>query len=314
MCAPNHRKAAHRRPASAAVHSSGAASTKVGDIVGRPASLPVSHWSRHQRHPHATSHPLLRQDVMSTMRFSRPRSAQPWVSKHEEEAAAECSRSPRLKDKHVQSVSPMSFCAAPVQIQAHRADGLSSSLHNEAHEYSIAASTSVHQAPDGAALEVETVCEQSGQVTDNDLSKGQEVQLEHLESSCQPETSSHALSPDKSSLCVNRQDPTGLEQSMQQLNSKGRLGIQADSHSRTRMREQEWPPQGARWRRASQYKLQANPMHLPTAKVCRYLHALCLTSVALQHAVTSSCLLSRCTCCASNRRPGTRVHLIWKTL
>ena len=287
VCAPDHRKAAHRRPASAAAHSSGAASTKVGDIVGRPASLPVSHWSRHQRHHHAAAHPHLRQDLMSTMHFSRPRSAQPRVSKHEEDAAAACSSSPRLKDKHVQSVSLTSFCATPAQLQAHRADGLSSSLHNDAHEYSIAASTSAHSAPDGAALEAEIVCEQSNQAAVDDLSKGQQVQLEHLEISCQPETSSHALRPDTSSVCVDTHDATNMEQSVQQSVSKRHLGIQAGSHSRSRMREQEWPPQGARWRSATQYKLQANPMHLPTAKVFRCSHALCLTRVVMQPAVIS---------------------------
>ena len=269
-CMPfSHRKAAHRRPASAAVHSSAAASAHMGDIVDRPASLPVSHWSQHQRHHHAIAHPHLRQDLRSTMHFSRPRSAQPWVSKHEKDAAAECSSSPRLKDKHVQSISPPSSCATPVQLQAHCADNLSSSLHNDAPENSTAASTSAHQAPSSAATEAETVCEQSSQASIGDVSNRQEVHLEHLETSCQPEASSHALSPDISRfppVVINTQDASSMEQSMQQSWSKGHLGLQDGSHRKTRMRE--WPPQGARWRSASHCKLQANPMHLPTAKVC----------------------------------------------
>lgn len=211
---------------------------------------------------------------MSTMHFSRPRSAQSWVSEHEKDVAAECSSSLRLKDKHVQSVSSASFCARPVQ--AHPADDLSSSLHNDAHESSIAASTSARQAPDGAALHAEPVCEQSSQAAFDDLNKKQEVQLEHLEISFQPETGSYALGPDTSSLSVNRQDAVAMEQLLQS-DSKRHLGVQASSHSRTRLREQEWPPQGARWRSGLQYKLQANPMHLPTAKVCTCLHALCCT-------------------------------------
>lgn len=244
--------------------------------MGRPASLPVSHWSQHQHHYHATAHPHLRQDLMSTMHLGRPRSAQPWVSEHEKDVAAECSSSPRLKNKHVQSGSSASFCATPVQLQAHPADGRSSSLHNDAREYSIAASTSAHQAPDGAAFQAEPICEGSSQAAVDDFNKRQEVQLEHLETSHQPETSSHALSPDTSSLCVNRQDTDVMEQLLQS-DSQRRLGVQASSHSRTRLREQEQPPQGARWRRATQYKLQTNCMHLPTAKVCSCLHAWCCT-------------------------------------
>ena len=276
VCAFSHRKAADRRPANAAVHSSAAASANMGDIVGRPASLPVSHWSRHQRHHQATAHPHLRQDLMSTMHCSRPRSAQPWVVKHEEDAAAECSSSPRLKDKRVHSVSPASFCATPVQLQAHRADNLSSSLYNDARESSTAGSISAHPPPNSAALETENVCEQSSQVAVGDPSKRQDEHLEHLQTSCQPVASSHALNPDSSSLHVNRQDASGLGQSMQQSFSKGHWGVQAGSHSKPRWREQEWPPQGARWRSAACFKLQANPMHLPSAKVCSCSHALCL--------------------------------------
>ena len=277
VCAFSHRKAADRRSASAAVHSSAAASANMGDIVGRPASLPVSHWSRHQRHHHATAHPHLRQDLMSTMHCSRPRSAQPWVVKHEEDAAAECSSSPRLKDKRVQSVSPTSFCATPVQLQAQCTDNLSSSLHSDALESSTAGSISAYRPPNSAALETENVCEQSNQAAVDDPSKRQEVQLEHLETSCQPEASSHALSPDSSSVHVNQQDASGLDQSMQQSYSKGHWGVQAGGHSKPRLREQEWPPQGARWRSTAHFKLQANPMHLPSAKVCSCSHALCLT-------------------------------------
>lgn len=253
-----------------------AASAKVGDIVGRPASLPVSHWAQHQRHHHVTAHPHLGQDLMSCRHFRRPTSAQPWLnSRHKEGSAAVCSTSPRHKNQQVQSDSSASIA---VQLQACHVDGLASGLQSGAHDYSTAASISVHRAPACAAHEGESVSRTSSQAAVCDYSKPEEVQLEYLDTSpSEPEASSCAVGPDTSSL--HRQDTVGIARSWQQPESNRHLGIRAGSHSRVKMREQEWPPQGARWRSATLYKLQANSMHLPTAKVCCCSHAcpLCLT-------------------------------------
>lgn len=275
--------------------------------MGRPASLPVSHWAQHQRNHHATAHPQLRQDLMSSRHFSRPRSAQPWVaSGHKDGSAAVCSTSPRHRNKQEQSDSPASFCATPVQLPASRDDGLASGLQNGAHKYSAAASMSAHQAPHSAAPEAENVSNASSGAAVCDYSKFEEVQLECLgTSTSQPEASSHTVGPDSSRLGVNTQDTVGIGQSWQQPDSNRHLGIRAGSHSRVKMREQEWPPHGARWRSATLYKLQANSMHLPTAKVCCCSHA-CMPLVfdvwcctKQRQAARKCCSLSFCTCCAT---------------
>lgn len=249
--------------------------------MGRPASLPVSHWARHQRHHHATAHPHLRQEIVSSRHFSRPRSAQPWVNSGlEKGSAAVCSASPRYENKQVKSDRPASFGATPVQLQACHVDGLASGLQHGAREYSTAASVSAHQAPKSAAPGAETVSKLSNQAAVCDHSIPQEVQLEYLyTSTSQPEASSHAMGPDTNCLYVSRQDAVGIEQSRQQPDSYRQLGTRTGSHSRVRMREQDWPPQGARWRSATLYKLQANSMHLPTAKVCCCSHAPCVGHV-----------------------------------
>ena len=305
-CAFDYRKAGYRRPTSAAVPGS------MGDMVARPASLPVSHWSRHHPHHHARAHPHLRQDLMSTMHFSRPRSAQPRFSSHErEDGAAECIS--LYNNKHMQSDSPASSCAMLMQLQARHVDGLASSSHNIFQECSTAASNVAYQAPGDAA---EAVCKQAGQVAVETCS--QSGQAQHPETSCLLESSSYALHLEPSSVGVNRQEATSMERSslpsdhssISQGWEQRHVGVRASSHRssprvavtpqvaltpKVRVREQEWPAQAAGWRSATLYKLQAIPMHLPTAKVCSACHGLCFMCQTMQ--LLSWLVLDVCVCC-----------------
>lgn len=269
------RKAGHRRPASAAVHSS-AASASTEEIVCRPTSLPVSHWFRHQHHHHATAHPYLRQDLMSTMHLSRPNTAQPWVSASKQRNhAVACSSTSRHTDKHVQCESLTSSCVSPRQPQARHVDSLAPSRHNDAEECSTARHASVYPAPCNAECEAEAAVEQSNRAAVDDQSSSQEAHLQHVGTACLPESSSSAFSTDRSRRLSSRESTTCREgSSLQQADSRRQLGAQAGGHRRVRAGQQEWPPQGARWRSAALYKLQAPPMHLPTAKVCSCCHSL----------------------------------------
>lgn len=277
MLCLHYRQAAHRRPASAAVRCS-VASASMEDNVCRPASLPVSHWFRPQQHHHATAHPHLRQDLMSTMHFSRPRSAQPCLSTHEQGSHADgCSSTRRHTNKHVQSDDPMSSCASPRQTQSRHVNGLAPSCHIPPQECSTAGRIASSPAPCNAACEAETVSKQFSLAALGDQSKHQQVQLQHLQTSCLPESSSSASSPDTSRRLSSREHTTGIERSsLQHVEGKRQVGEQAGGHPRMRGKGQDWSPQGARWRTATLYKLQPTSMHLPTAKVRSCCHALCM--------------------------------------
>ena len=64
-----------RRPATAAANSSKAGTASSPADVATCVALPVACWSEHHHSHHKTQHPHLQHDLMSTMRFSRPRSA-----------------------------------------------------------------------------------------------------------------------------------------------------------------------------------------------------------------------------------------------
>ncbi|KAL3152222.1 hypothetical protein ABBQ32_001307 [Trebouxia sp. C0010 RCD-2024] len=206
---------------------------------------------------------------MSTMHFSRPKSAQPWVptSEQQNQAGARSSIS-RHTDKHVQSGSLISSCVSPREMHARQADGLAPSCHSNAQECSTARQASAYPAPCNAACEAEGAVAQSSGLVVDDENNSREVHLQHVGTACLPESSSSAFSRDTSRRLSSREATTCREgSSLQQADSRRQSGVQAGSHLRRNQgRQQEWPPQGARWRSVALYKLQAPPMHLPTAK------------------------------------------------
>ena len=70
------RKPVHKRPASAAVATGAKPSLAPADLLHGSVALPTAQWSGHRHHhAHKAQHPHLKQDLMSSMHFSRPRTA-----------------------------------------------------------------------------------------------------------------------------------------------------------------------------------------------------------------------------------------------
>ncbi len=83
------RRAARKRPASAAVINIASTASSPADVTAQCVALPAAHWSEHHHHRHTMQHPHVKPDLMSTMHFSRPRSALHTSVHHQAHTAAE---------------------------------------------------------------------------------------------------------------------------------------------------------------------------------------------------------------------------------
>lgn len=256
------------------MRSKAAAASGSENILERPSPLPVSHWSLPHRHHHSHAHPHLKQDLMSTMQFSRPKSAHPQFSSHRHRSdAADCRGLQEYPDRQIQTHG-----AADSHGSHHRlkklqdtcVEGMASSQHSS--DSNAAASTAAHPATNSAVHDAEAGEKQSAYAINHGQHKAdhaaQQQQLEQLQS-CLPESSSDVLTSEASSshTAANPESNMCMRRLGIQEGSEEHMHSQAGTHSRQTARDQQWPPKGARWRSASLYKMQARPMHVPTAKV-----------------------------------------------
>ena len=59
------------------------------DVTAQCVALPAAHWSEHHHHRHTVQHPHVKPDLMSSMHFSRPRSALHTYVHHQAHTAAQ---------------------------------------------------------------------------------------------------------------------------------------------------------------------------------------------------------------------------------
>ncbi|DBA81719.1 TPA: hypothetical protein ACH3X1_007456 [Trebouxia sp. C0004] len=83
------RRAARKRPASAAVSNMAATASSPADVSAECVALPAAHWSERHHHRHTVQHPHVKPDLMSSLHFSRPRSALHTTVHHQAHTAAE---------------------------------------------------------------------------------------------------------------------------------------------------------------------------------------------------------------------------------
>ena len=266
---------AHKRPASAAVQGSAAAAGSTEDVTGRPAPLPVSHWSSHHHHYHTAPHPHLRQDFMSSMHFSRPKSAQPQSPRHrrqrENDAVTCSSLVGRLQPDCAEGASTTAGCCR----QQERS-------HAGGRPNSVAACS----AGESAASDDEAVGQQACQAAvDSIYTPVAQQHLEQMQECCQPEGSPEGSRLEAGNVCTDPCSTSGMTSgSMQQAGTADQP--QAGRRNRARVRKQQHLPDSDRWRSASLFKLPSQPMHIPTPKVRKSWCLLCGLSV-------HECILAR---------------------
>ena len=83
------RRAARKRPASAAVSNMAGTASSPAGVTAQCVALPAAHWSERHHHRHTVQHPHVKPDLMSSMHFSRPRSALPTSVHHQAHTAAQ---------------------------------------------------------------------------------------------------------------------------------------------------------------------------------------------------------------------------------
>ena len=83
------RRAARKRAASAAVSNMAGTASSPADVTAECVALPAAHWSERHHDRHKAQHPHVKPDLMSSMHFSRPRSALHTSVHHQAHTAAE---------------------------------------------------------------------------------------------------------------------------------------------------------------------------------------------------------------------------------
>ena len=83
------RRAARKGPGSAGVINMAGTASRGADVTAQCVALSPAHWSEHHHHRHTVQHPHVKPDLMSSMHFSRPRSALHTSVHHQVHTAAE---------------------------------------------------------------------------------------------------------------------------------------------------------------------------------------------------------------------------------
>ena len=201
------------------------------------------------------------------MQLSRPKSAQLPSHRHRSDAAG-CSALQECPARQLpnDSAADLGSHHRHKKLQDTCVEGMASSHHGS--DSNNAASTAAHQATSSVVHGAKAADKQSTHAVADEQHTADHAaqhQLEHLQSWL-PESSSEVLTSEASS----QTDPAstlGVRRSGLQGGSEEHVHAQTGRCNMQTARGQQWPPKGARWRNASLYKLQARPLHVPTAKV-----------------------------------------------
>ena len=288
--ASSYRRSPLKRPASAAVSSSAAAASGVG-VAPAAAALPAYHWFDQHHHKHRSQHPHLQQDLMSIMHFSRPRSAphktssgsqrhcsnshthQPAAGRrHADAAIARGNESNRVQHAAVDGgtkESAVDSSLAGVGVTGTvDGEGLGRQYQDTGNDSPESSAVQASQRQDGDSSQQLPLDDSLQQTRVGDEGSTRQLPGCELRGTCSVD---HVIDDQSGweNRAGDRQESNSRRDTDKQEDECERQSRwQEGQHGRVKGKQQQcWPAEGIRWRAAMAYKLQAGPMHRPTAKV-----------------------------------------------